>query len=190
LWVQWHHGSTFRDEQQNNHSIKQRLRKEGVSACLLRKLCKGLATAAGFTDDSNPTAKQLNTLYGSNQTIRAEILPSQLTRTNRRRTREEEYTWKTVGREYEKRLKRVWTGEGRDQQQEETVEPSSQSQAVSTNREASMDSSTTNTNTTNTTQWQRLLAVCDENTDALKSIVSPMTYIRVLNNLGVASYLA
>ena len=28
LWVQWHHGSTFRDEQQNNHSIKQRLKPE------------------------------------------------------------------------------------------------------------------------------------------------------------------
>jgi hypothetical protein len=90
---------------------------------------------------------------------------------NRCRTREEEYTWETVGREYEKRLKRIWTGEGGDQQQEETVEPSSQSQAISTNREASMDSSTT----TITTQWQRLLAVCDGNADALKSIVSPMT---------------
>jgi hypothetical protein len=28
LWVQWHHGSTFCDEQQNNHSIKQRLKPE------------------------------------------------------------------------------------------------------------------------------------------------------------------
>jgi hypothetical protein len=95
---------------------------------------------------------------------------------NHCQTREEEYsTWGTVlGREYEKRLKRVCTGEGGDQQQQETVEPSSQSQAISTNHEASMDSSTTTTTTT-TTQWQRLLAVCVGNADALKTIVSLMT---------------
>jgi hypothetical protein len=90
LWVQQRHGSTFRDEQQNNHAIKP-LKciknkdynpKKRRSFCRLRKLCKGLDTAAGLTDDINPTVRQLNTLYGSNQTIRAEILPSQLTRMN------------------------------------------------------------------------------------------------------------
>lgn len=70
----------------------------------MRKMCKLLDEACGIVAAHvNPDISQLNELFHSNQIIASTIQPLSVTNLNRKRTREAEFMWGTVAREYEKR---------------------------------------------------------------------------------------
>jgi hypothetical protein len=112
LWHKWHHSFEWEDD---SRSRKYQIRPLKIlkakdypwdkrTFARVRKICKLLDEACGIVvTRQNPDVSTLNELFHSNQVIASTILPLSVTNSNRKRTREAEFMWGTVAREYEAR---------------------------------------------------------------------------------------
>lgn len=112
LWHKWHHSFEWEDD---CRSRKYQIRPLKVlkakdypwdkrTFARVRKMCKLLDEACDIVATrQNPDVSTLNELFHSNQVIASTILPLSVTKSNRKRTREAEFMWGTVAREYEAR---------------------------------------------------------------------------------------
>jgi hypothetical protein len=112
LWHKWHHSFEWEDD---SRSRKYQIRPLKILKAKdypwdkrmfarVRKMCKLLDEACGIVATrQNPDISTLNELFHSNQVIASTIHPLSVTNSNRKRTREAEFMWGTVAREYEAR---------------------------------------------------------------------------------------
>ncbi len=121
LWHHWHVGfnwSHVENDESNTYRIRPLKTLRSLkdypgperSFSRARKVCKILDKACGLNARESPSIARLNVLFHSTPEIKNHILPSDLTKKRRKRTRDSEYTWGTVAREYEERnvKRRSW----------------------------------------------------------------------------------